>query len=188
MKKSFEVKIPESGAKIAIIGHSGCGKSTLAAFLSERYGLPLLHIDSIHFLPGWVEREHEDEFALMHAFLEENSERGWVIDGNYMKLEHERRMEEADLIIYMNFNRFICFYRCWRRSKKYKNSSRPSIAPGCEEKFDSSFRRWILRDGRTRPKLKRYQALIERYSYKSVEINNDRQLKRFKNSLPKGKE
>jgi adenylate kinase family enzyme len=43
--------------KIAIIGHSGSGKSTLAAFLGEKYALPVLHVDTIHFLPGWVERE-----------------------------------------------------------------------------------------------------------------------------------
>lgn len=28
----------------------------------------------------------------------------WVIDGNYRKLEYERRLQEADRIIFMDFN------------------------------------------------------------------------------------
>ena len=183
MKKRYELHIPERGGKIAIIGHSGSGKSTLAAFLSEKYGLPLMHIDAIHFLPNWAERETEDELNIMRAFLDENSERGWVIDGNYRKLEHERRMEEADLIVYLNFNRWVCFFRCLRRSIKYRNRVRDSIAPGCEEKFDHAFQKWILHDGRTKPKLERYAALVDRYSGKSVELRNKRQVERFKKEL-----
>ena len=38
--------------KIAILGTSGSGKSTLAKRLGERYGLPVLHMDTVHFLPG----------------------------------------------------------------------------------------------------------------------------------------
>ena len=118
MKQRVNVELPEKGAKIAIIGYSGSGKSTLAAYLGERFSVPVLHIDSIHFLPNWVERELDEELSLMRDFLERNAENGWVIDGNYRKLEHERRMREADLIIYLNFNKFVCFYRAWRRSRK----------------------------------------------------------------------
>jgi Adenylate kinase and related kinases len=42
--------------KIAIIGYSGSGKSTLAAKLGKFYHAEVLHLDSVHFLPGWVER------------------------------------------------------------------------------------------------------------------------------------
>lgn len=39
----------------------------------------------------------------------------WVIDGNYRKLEYERRLQEADRIIFMDFNRFSCLFRAYRR-------------------------------------------------------------------------
>ncbi len=182
MKKRFEVELSER-PKIALIGHSGSGKSTLASFLSEKYAVPLLHIDVIHFLPGWVEREREEELALMRAFLDENDENGWVIDGNYLKLEHERRMEEAELIIYFNFNRWNCWLRAFRRSVRYKNKVRDSIAPGCPEKFDRDFQRWILHSGRTKAKLERYSALVERYEKKSIVLKNQRDIDHFKASL-----
>ena len=83
--------------KIAILGTSGSGKSTLAKRLGERYGLPVLHMDTVHFLPGWVERPFAEEEAIVRQFLDENAG-GWVIDGNYSKTCYARRLKEADKI------------------------------------------------------------------------------------------
>ena len=55
--------------KIAILGTSGSGKSTLAKRLGERYSLPVLHMDTVHFLPGWVERPFAEEEAIVRQFL-----------------------------------------------------------------------------------------------------------------------
>lgn len=46
--------------KIAILGYSGSGKSTLARRLGEQYGIPVLHLDRVQFLPGWRERDPEE--------------------------------------------------------------------------------------------------------------------------------
>ena len=46
--------------KIAVIGHSGSGKSTLARRIAEETGVPVLHLDQIHWLPGWQERPDEE--------------------------------------------------------------------------------------------------------------------------------
>ena len=81
--------------RIAIIGYSGSGKSTLAAQLGQAYGVPVLHLDSVHWLPGWVERAREEEKALVRAFLDRN--KSWVIDGNYSALYYEERLEKAEL-------------------------------------------------------------------------------------------
>ena len=47
--------------KIAILGTSGSGKSTLAQTLGAAYHAPVLHLDTVHFLPGWVERPLDEE-------------------------------------------------------------------------------------------------------------------------------
>ena len=101
--------------RIAVIGYSGSGKSTLAARLGAAYGVPVLHLDSVHWLPGWVERPREEEKALVRAFLDQNA--SWVIDGNYSTLYYEERLEKADRIVFLNFNRFICLHRAAKRAR-----------------------------------------------------------------------
>ncbi|MBO4562030.1 MAG: DNA topology modulation protein FlaR [Clostridia bacterium] len=169
--------------KIAIIGYAGSGKSTLAAFLSERFSVPVLYVDTIHFLPNWVERKREDELSVIRSFLDENSENGWVIDGNYTKLEYDRRMAEADLIVFMDFNRINCLMRAWKRARRFKGKTRPSMTVGCDEKFDHEFRMWMLRDGRKKEVRNRFKALVNKYREKTVVIKDQRQLDRFKNSF-----
>ena len=73
--------------KIAIIGYSGSGKSTLARKLAEHYNTPVLHLDAVHHLPGWQERDTESEKAIIGAFLDKND--SWVIDGNYSRDHYE---------------------------------------------------------------------------------------------------
>lgn len=169
--------------KIAVIGYSGSGKSTLAEELGKRFSVPVLYIDAIHFLPGWVERGREEELSLMREFLDSNRSNGWVIDGNYSNLEYERRMNEADLIVFLSFNRFSCFFRAFKRSRAFKNKTRPSMAAGCDEKFDSAFIKWLLIDGRSKKRRERFRAVTAKYPEKSVVIKNQRRLDRFTSKL-----
>lgn len=85
--------------KIAVIGYTGSGKSVLAAKLGKIIGCPVLHLDKLQFEAGWKERGEAEGKMLCEQFLEENKDRGWVIDGNYEKFCQKRRMKEADLII-----------------------------------------------------------------------------------------
>ncbi len=163
--------------KIAIIGYSGSGKSTLAARLGNKYSIPVLYLDKVHWLPGWTERESQEEIEMTQKFIDSNF--SWVIDGNYSNLLYERRMEEADMIIFMNFNRFSCLSRILRRYKANKGKTRDSMTDGCDEKIDAEFVRWVLWDGRTGKHKKRYKALKEKYGGKLTEIKNSRQLSVF---------
>lgn len=163
--------------KIMIIGYSGSGKSTLAELLSETYNEPLLYLDTLHFLPNWVERNEDDEQKLLSDFLNTNS--GWVIDGNYSKNNYERRLEEADIIILMLFNRFSCLLRALKRNREFKNKVRPSISNGCIEKMDFEFAMWILRDGRKKRQRDRYALIQNKYAKKCITIRNQRELDRY---------
>lgn len=58
--------------KIAILGYSGAGKSTLAARLGELYGLPVLHLDRVHFIPNWQERETSEKRRIVENFMRDN--------------------------------------------------------------------------------------------------------------------
>ena len=95
--------------KIAVVGFSGSGKSTLAEKLGELTGAPVLHLDKVQFLPDWKIRDLEEKQRLVEEFLDSHS--SWIIDGNYTRLSHERRMEEADQIWILLFGRLTRFWR-----------------------------------------------------------------------------
>lgn len=168
--------------KIAIMGYSGSGKSTLCRRLHEQYQLPMLHLDTVQFLPDWKERAAAEKQEIVRAFLDEHPG-GWVIDGNYSGLSYERRCGEADVIIQLLFNRLDCLFRCVRRYHMYKGKSRPDMAEGCNEKIDREFIRWILRDGRTKKIRARYQHVQKQYPGKVVVIKNQRQLDAYLKTL-----
>ena len=163
--------------KIAILGHSGSGKSTLARKLGEKYGLPVLHLDSIQFHPGWVETTREEKREKLTAFLDANPG-GWVIDGNYLKICAERRFAEADRILYLDFPRRICLFRVLRRWQMYRGVTRPDMGAGCEEKVDLEFLRWVLRDGRTPDKLAAFRGVEGRYPAKFRHFVSPKQLEK----------
>ena len=163
--------------KIAVIGYSASGKSTLAARVGEMTGCPVLFLDKVQFLPGWQERDRAEARGMVEDFLNENRERGWVIDGNYANFHQERRMAEADLIFFMDFPRRICLPQALYRNWKYKGRARESIAEGCDEKMDLEFLLWILRDGRSRERRQQFRDLMERYPRKVVVLKRRRDVR-----------
>lgn len=167
--------------KIAIIGYSGSGKSTLARKLGEKYGVDVLHLDAVHWLPGWQMRTREQKNAIVGEFMDTHE--AWVIDGTYSKQHFERRMSEADRIIFMNFNRFACLYRVVKRYFKYRGRTREDMGEGCNEKIDFDFVLWVLFKGRTRQIRARYKEIIKNHGDKVVVIKNQRQIDRFEREL-----
>lgn len=165
--------------KIAILGHSGSGKSTLARKLAEIYKTDVLHFDTVQFLPNWEIRDLEDKKRITKEFLDSHD--SWIIDGNYSRLYFDRRMQEADLIIILSFNRFSCLYRAFRRYLKYKNTTRPDMATGCNEKFDLEFIKWIL----LRQTKVKFKDVVSEYGNKVIIIKNQKQLDKYlKTSYP----
>lgn len=163
--------------KIAILGYSGAGKSTLAVRLGELYGLPVLHLDRVHFIPNWKERETSEKRRIVEDFMRDND--GWVIDGNYSGLFRAERLDQADMGVLLLFNRFNCLLRAVKRSRKFKGKTRPDMGDGCIEKLDLEFIRWILHDGRTKKKKADYKAICEKYSDKVTVLKNQRELDEF---------
>lgn len=163
--------------KIAILGYSGSGKSTTARILGEKYNLPVLFLDTVQFMENWQERPVDESKRIVAQFMAANN--GWVIDGNYKALLQKERLEQADKIIFFNFNRFTCFCRAFSRYMKYKGNTRPDMARGCNEKFDREFAKWILWEGRTAKRKKAYADMCKKYADKVTIIRNQKQLDKF---------
>ncbi len=163
--------------KIAIMGYSGSGKSTLARRLAEKHNIPVLHFDAVQFMPNWEIRSDAVKMKMTEVFM--NIHDSWVIDGNYSKLSFERRVEEADEIVMLLFNRFSCFYRAYRRSRIYAGKSRPDMGAGCTEKFDFEFIKWILWKGRSKKTRNLYKNVIAKYGHKVTVIKNQKELNAY---------
>lgn len=165
--------------KIAVLGYSGSGKSTLAKALADKYGVPLLHLDRVFWLPGWQERPREESREIIREFMDTHD--GWVIDGNYQHAcyHYARRMAEADRIVFLEFNRAACFARAARRAIEFHGQERDSIGEGCPEKLDPEFAKWILWDGRTPEHRARYEALKAKYAEKLTVLPHQRALNAF---------
>jgi len=167
--------------RIAITGYSGSGKSVLAGQLGKLYGCPVLHLDCVHWLPGWKERDSKESAAIVSQFMDRHS--SWVIDGNYKKLCYERKLEEATDIIYMAFPRRVCLYRVLKRYFNNRGRSRKSMAKGCEEKVDREFLWWVLYKGRDRKHQARYQRMCKKYAGKVTVLRNPGEVGKYLASL-----
>lgn len=170
--------------KIQVIGFSGSGKSTLAGELARHYGLPVIYLDTVFWLPEWVMRPREEQSEILGEFLKAHPD-GWVIDGNYSKNHYDERMEDADQIFFLNYNRFLCLWRILKRNRTYQGRSRESMTVGCDEKIDWPFIKYSFWESRTKKSMQKYILLREKYPDKFLEFHSPRALKKYLEALPK---
>ncbi len=136
--------------RILIIGSCGSGKSTLARSLHQATGLPVVHLDALHWLPGWTERPRDEFDALLTAELQKPR---WIIDGNFSRTL-PLRLHYCDAVIWLDYNRFVCLWGVVRRVLSSHGRTRPDMGPGCPERFDWDFMKYVWHfNGNNRKKL-----------------------------------
>ncbi|HVX31427.1 MAG TPA: hypothetical protein VHA53_13180 [Nitrolancea sp.] len=121
--------------RIQILGNSGGGKSTLARQLGEALNLPVIHLDSYFWNPGWVHTPLPEFDAKV---LELARADRWVIDGNYSRTL-PARVERADLVIWIDISRPRAIWRVAKRAITNYGRTRPDMGDGCPEHIDLSF-------------------------------------------------
>lgn len=120
--------------RIVILGNAGSGKSTLARALGQRLNLPVVHLDTLFWEPGWVEPDAEQFRTRVSAAVAADA---WVCEGNYARRTFDLRLSRADLIIWLDTPRLTCFTRVIQRSVlKRPRADQPT---GCEETLDRAF-------------------------------------------------
>ena len=138
--------------RVMIIGQPGSGKSTFARSLGEATGLPVQHMDHIHWMSGWRERPKDEKLRLVRA-VEAREE--WILEGG-LSATYDERVARADTVIHLDAGVERRLWRVTRRALRYRGRSRPDLPEGCPEGFGThtiEFYRWIWstrHSGRTR--------------------------------------
>jgi len=127
--------------RILILGSAGSGKSTLARQLGEILDIRVIHLDRYWWQAGWKPAPWHLWLEKVLEFMDLDS---WIMDGNYLRTL-QLRFEAADTVIFLDFPRLICLWRVIKRRFKYRGQTRSDIAPGCPEKIDWEFLKWIWR-------------------------------------------
>ena len=119
--------------RIMVIGNNGSGKSFLSKQLAAITGLPLVHLDVEYWLPdltrppdGWW-RQRNIELAAQEK---------WILDGNFPQGgAMDLRWAAADLVIFLDVNRFACLAGVIRRNGNH----RPDGPRDFQESWDKRF-------------------------------------------------
>ncbi|MBI1308343.1 MAG: AAA family ATPase [Proteobacteria bacterium] len=125
--------------RVMVMGSAGSGKSTLAKAIAKKLKAPLLHMDGIYWLPGWVKNSDTDFERKLNAFCKKAV---WVTDGNYSRLS-ALRVQRADTLIFIDLPRWLCFWRIFKRSLRVAGKEREDLAAGCPDKVDWEFIKWV---------------------------------------------
>jgi adenylate kinase family enzyme len=125
--------------KVLVIGPGGAGKTTLARRIAGATGLPLIHLDSLYWRPGWQPTPAAEWEELVSELT---SRPRWVMDGNYGGTL-DARIAAADTIVFLDWPRLHCIWRVIRRRVEFAGRSRPSMPDDCPERLTVEFIRWI---------------------------------------------
>ncbi len=155
--------------RILMIGCGGSGKSTLARKLGQATGLPVVHLDQIYWSPGNWQHLSEEEFDA--ALAMELQKPQWIMDGNFHRTL-PLRLDACDTVIYLDYSRLICLWSVFKRVLSNYGKTRADMAPGCAERFDMEFMKWIWNFNRNHRK-ELYQ-LLSRYPDVQVHILKSR--------------
>jgi adenylate kinase family enzyme len=117
--------------RVIIAGGPGSGKSTLALALGGSTGLPVFHMDHIHWQPGWVERLPEDKRRMCDAV---HAQERWIFEGTHSGT-FDARVARADTLIWLDLPIGLRLWRAYRRSLNWWGRARPGLPPGCPERF-----------------------------------------------------
>ena len=112
--------VPENAAVAGRLGRrillwGGGGKTTLSLALGEKLDLPVVELDAINWLPGWIERD-ADEFQRLTQDAISGHPDGWVVDGNYGGKIGGAVLGLADTLIWLQLPFRTVFWRAFIRS------------------------------------------------------------------------
>ena len=111
--------------RIHITGNAGSGKSTFAKNIGDILGIHVYGLDKIVWKEGWGKTPLHERKILEEELAAKPQ---WIIEG-----VSSIARQAADITIFLDFPRSVCYLRCVKRNWRYLFSSRPGLPDNCPE-------------------------------------------------------
>ena len=108
--------IERLGRRIHVIGNSCSGKSALAARLSQALELPLVELDALNWLPGWVGLNATDPGRLEQRIREATAGDSWIVAGSYVAFSQRVFWPRLQSVVWLDLPMPTLIARVLRRS------------------------------------------------------------------------
>jgi len=132
------------------MGSSGSGKSTLARQLGEITKISAYYMDGLRFTSNRMEIPKNEFRAKQTEIVAKES---WIFEGNSLGTMAQR-MERADTVVFIDYNRYFCLYRVFKRRIQILKKPRLEMPDDWIDKVEWEFIKWIWNyPKRTRPKI-----------------------------------
>lgn len=125
--------------RVLVVGSAGAGKTTFAVRLARVLDLPVIHLDSEYWRPGWQHTPADEWPARVDRLA---ARENWVMDGNYGGTL-ERRLARAHAAIFLDVPRLTCLRRVIVRSWRYRGRPGPGLPADCPERLEWQFLMWV---------------------------------------------
>lgn len=129
-----------------VVGQPGSGKSTFAKMLGAATGLPVVHVDHIHWMDGWIPRDAAEKDRLTRLV---HARETWIFEGGHSNTWPER-LARADTLVWTDVALPRRVWRILRRVATGYGRARPDMPAGCPERIDGEFLAFLAFIWRTR--------------------------------------
>ncbi len=178
--------------RVHVIGNSNAGKSTLAAELSRVLGLPLVELDALNWMPGWVGLNATDPAAFEQRIDTAVAGERWVVAGSYTQFSQRVFWDRLDTVVWLDLPMHQLVWRMLRRS--WRRARHKELLWGtCTEKFwpqlmvwrgEESLLWWIVtQHGRKRRQMQAFMADPRWSHIRFVHLRSTREITRWVQGL-----
>ncbi|MDX2222925.1 MAG: hypothetical protein SFV21_09265 [Rhodospirillaceae bacterium] len=121
--------------RLLVVGSPASGKSEVARQMGELLKLPVHHLDSLFYLPGWVDQNDQRWSQTLNRVVMTDR---WVIDGNFLD-SLDWRLPRADAVIWLDYDRYETVRRVAGRMLEPHIATRDGLPAGCKESWSIDF-------------------------------------------------
>lgn len=122
------------GDRILVLGPSAAGKTTYAKQLGNVLSLPVVHMDTILWKPGW---QYVGDKEACEQMVKLAQDERWIIEGYTLKCT-PALLARATGVIVLDYPKWTVAIRYFMRWLKHRRQPRPEL-PGCPEHFNAAF-------------------------------------------------